>query len=245
MATTSPEEFPRQGDAELPEGVEVVARSRGLATKVAVTWSAEAPVRIAQIRQQDLVTALRIRLGANAAEADDEYWADEPDFDENNEPLPPPSHDSDGLAEVDFGDLRELSLAYFRIGDAGARALAAATSTGRMDTLDLRYCGIGDEGVAALAGSGNFGGLRCLRLHHNRITGRGVRALARFERLEELDLRGNRIGEDGARALIEAPYAGSLKRLFLHRPDVSDAGVRVLASAPQLPTALRSFWRSV
>jgi hypothetical protein len=192
-----------------------------------------------------LVTALRIRPGAAADEADAEYWSDEPDFDEDDMPLPPPPHPVGAFADLDFGGIRELDLSYFRIGDPGAEALAAATSAGRIETLDLRYCGIGSDGAAALAASGKFGNVRRLHFQHNRLTGDGVRTLAGFERLEELDLRYNRIGPDGAQALIEAPFAGSLKRLLLYRQDLSDAGVKILATAPQLPTALRSFWRSV
>ncbi|MEU5535808.1 hypothetical protein [Streptomyces sp. NPDC020362] len=232
-------------EAELPEGVEAVARRYGFATKVAVDWSQEAPARMAVALQGRFVTALRIRPGTAAEEADAEYWSDEPDFDENDMPLPPPPHEAGALTDLDFGGIRELDLSYFRIADPGAKSLAAAASAGRIETLDLRYCGIGSDGAAALAASGNFGDVRRLHLQHNRITGDGVRALARFERLEELDLRYNQIGVGGAQALIDAPFAGSLKRLLLHRQDVSDAGAEKLASAPQLPTTLRSFWRSV
>ncbi|MFJ4866697.1 hypothetical protein [Streptomyces sp. NPDC088748] len=239
------EEHQESWDAELPEGVEAVARCYGFATKVAVDWSPEAPARIAEALQGRFVTRLRIRPGTAAQEADDEHWSDEPDFDEDDMPLPLPPHEADGFADLDLGGIRELDLSYFRIGDPGANGLAAAASAGRVATLDLRYCGIGSDGAAALAASGKFGDVRRLHFQRNRLTGEGVRALACFERIEELDLRYNQIGADGAQALIEAPFAGSLKRLLLHRQDVSEAGVKKLASAPQLPTALRSFWRSM
>ncbi|KRV46827.1 hypothetical protein AQ490_08545 [Wenjunlia vitaminophila] len=209
-----------------------------------VEWSSEAPARIAELVRAPGVTGLRIRPGAEAAEADDEYWSDEPDFDEDGKPLLPP-HEAGGLAGLDLGGIGELDLAHFRFGDPGATSLAAASSDGRIETLDLRYCGIGDDGVAALARSATFRGVRRLHLQSNALTAEGVRALAGFERLRELDLRYNRIGADGARALLAAPFVGSLTRLLLYRRDVSDAGVAVLASAPQLPSALRSFWRSV
>ncbi|MFI7272890.1 hypothetical protein [Streptomyces sp. NPDC049879] len=239
------EEHQESWDAELPEGVTAVARCHGFATKVAVDWSREAPARIAEARQGRFVTGLRIKPGAAAEESDAEYFSAGPDIDEYDMPFPPPPHEAGGLADLDLGGIRELDLSYFRIGDPGAEALAAAASSGRIETLDLRYCGIGDDGAAALAASGSFGDVRRLHLQYNRLTGEGVRALARFERLEALDLRYNRIGADGAQALIEAPFAGSLTRLLLHRRDVSDAGTELLASAPQLPSALRSFWRSV
>ncbi|GCD95622.1 hypothetical protein EHYA_03297 [Embleya hyalina] len=239
------QEHRERWDAELPAGVQAVARVHGFATKVAVAWEPEAPARIAEALTSRLVTGLRIRPGSAAEEADAEYLSDAPDFDEHDMPLPPPPHEADALADLDFGGIRELDLSYFRFADPGARHLAAATSGGRIDTLDLRYCGIGDDGVAALAASPIFADVRRLHLQHNRLTGAGVRELTRFARLRELDLRYNRIGADGARALAEAPFAGSLRRLLAHRQDVSDAGVRILASATGLPSALRSFWRSV
>jgi hypothetical protein len=239
------QEYQEDWDAELPKGVQAVARLHGFATKVAITWSPEAPALIAQALEGRLVTALRIQPSGAADEADAEYWSDEPDYDEDDMPLPPPPHEAGAFADVDFGGIRELDLSYLRIGDPGVERLAAATSAGRIETLDLRYCGIGNDGAAALAASGNFSNVRRLHFQYNRLTSDGVRALASFERLEELDLRYNRIGTGGAQALIEAPFAGSLKRLLLYRQDVSDAGVKMLAAAPQLPTALRSFWRSV
>lgn len=232
-------------DTELPPGVTVRERRYGFALKVAVEWSEQAPTLIEQALRGRLVTGLRIGPSDQAEEADEDYYNDEPDFDEDDVPLPPPPHEAGALADLDFGGLTELSLSYFRIGDPGAEALAAATSKGRIETLDLRYCGIGDRGVAAFGASPNFRNVRRLHLQCNRLTAEGVRALERFERLEELDLRYNRIGADGAQALVEAPFVGSLKRLLLYREDVSDAGVQKLAYAPQLPTALRSFWRSV
>ncbi|MFI6582875.1 hypothetical protein [Embleya sp. NPDC050493] len=239
------QEHRERWDAELPDGVEAVARVHGFATKVSVAWEPEAPARIAEALAGRFVSRLRIRPGSAAEEADDEYWSDEPDFDEYDVPLPPPPHEADALADLDLGGIRELDLSHFRFADPGARHLAAATSTARVETLDLRYCGIGDDGMKALATSATFAHVRRLHLQHNRLTGEGVRELARFERLGELDLRYNRIGADGARALVEAPFAGSLRRLLAHRRDVSDAGVETLASAAGLPSALRSFWRSV
>ncbi|MFI9051575.1 hypothetical protein [Streptomyces sp. NPDC053427] len=239
------EEHRKSWNAELPPEVTVQVRRHGFALKVAVEWSEKAPTLIEQALRGRLVTGLRIRPSDEAEDADDDYYNDEPDFDEDDLPLPPPPHDSGALADLDFGGLTDLSLAYFRIGDPGAEALAAATSNGRIETLDLRYCGLGDSGPMALGASPTFRNVRRLHLQRNQLTAEGVRALARFERLEELDLRYNRIGADGAQALIEAPFVGSLKRLLLHREDVSDAGVQILAHAPQLPTALRSFWRSV
>jgi len=210
---------------------------------VTVTWSPQAPARIAEVLKDRRVAVLRIAPSLADQEADAEYRSEGPEFDEVDMPIPPALHEVDGLAGVDFGDLRALDLSYVRCGVPGARALAAAT--GRIEELDLRYCALGDPGVEALAHAPALRGLRRLHLQRNALTGAGARALARFERLEELDLRYNPIGEAGARALAQAPFAASLTRLLLHREDLSAAGVQELASAPRFPSALRSFWRSM
>ncbi|WP_157878689.1 hypothetical protein [Streptomyces chattanoogensis] len=229
-------------DAELPPEVTVEARRHGFATKVAVEWSDEAPALIEEALRGRFVTALRIRPGDDP---EGEEWGHEEEHYDENGPLTPPPIEADALATLRLGRIVALDLSYFRIGDPGAEALSAAASGGRIATLDLRYCAIGDAGLAALAASPNFAAVRRLRLQCNAVTGEGARSLGGFRHLTELDLRYNPIGEDGADALLAAPFVGSLTRLLLYRDDVSAAGVKKLASAPQLPTALRSYWRSV
>jgi uncharacterized protein (TIGR02996 family) len=235
------EEHQQSWDAALPPGVTVLRRRYGFATKVAVTWSPGAPALIEHVLRDELVTALSIRPD----DADVNEMDAEPD--EFGDVLMPVfSADQAGpLAALDLGRLVELDLEYFPIGDVGARALAASLGRGRVRALDLRYCGLGDDGLATLAASPHFRELRTLRLQGNEITAAGVYALARFERLTELDLRYNPVGEEGVDALLTAPFVPSLKRLFLQRTDITDAGVRKLASASPLPPALRSLWRAV
>ncbi|MEU6039806.1 TIGR02996 domain-containing protein [Actinomadura sp. NPDC047616] len=250
------QEHRRSWDAETPPGVTVLARRYGFATKVAVEWSDTAPVLIEQALRGTFVTALRI---APPAHAEDEhlYWDEH--LDEDGQPAP--SVEVGALATLDLGRLVELDLSYLRIGALGAKALAVSTyfrseasadnaltvspATGRIEVLDLRYCHVGDTGLAALAASPSFGGVRRLRLQRNALTAEGVRSLHRFEGLTELDLRYNQIGEEGAQALLAAPFTGSLRRLLLYPADVGDVGVKMLASAPRLSPALRSYWRSV
>lgn len=237
-------------DAALPPGVTAVERRYGFATKIAVTWSDDdAPMVIAQAVRDPFVTALRI--------APDDHDEEQLRLDSGwNDTLPLSVEDPGVLATLDIGRLVELDLSYLRIGALGGKALAvsaylraensdAIAATGRIETLDLRYGALGDDGVAALAGSRSFGGVRRLCLQNNGLTAAGVRALHGFARLEELDLRYNEIGEEGAEALLAAPFAGSLRRLLLYRTDVGDGGAKALAQAPQLPPVLRSFWRSV
>ncbi|MFC5747506.1 hypothetical protein [Actinomadura rugatobispora] len=233
-------------DAALPEGVTVLARRYGFATKIAVEWSENAPAVIERALRDPFVTALRIRPPAGPSDDDEEEEEEEwIELDEDGMPLGAPPVEAGALATLDLGRLTELDLSYFRVGDPGARALAASIAKGRVETLDLRYCGIGDDGLEVLAASPHFDRLRRLRLQSNGLTAAGVRSLGRFGRLVDLDLRYNRIGADGADALLAAPFIGSLQRLLLHRGDLSDAGVKKLALADQLPPALRSFWRSV
>jgi uncharacterized protein (TIGR02996 family) len=241
-------------DAELPPGVTVLARRHGFATKVGVDWSESAPVVIDQALRGPFVTALRIAPDAGS----DDDWHEDPD---GASYLTEPSESVDvgALATLDLGRLDELDLSYLRIGTLGAKALAVSTffrgeasgvralasAPGRMQVLDLRYTGVGDAGLAALVTSPCFGGVRRLHLQRNALTAEGVRSLRSLAGLAELDLRYNDIGAEGVRALLDAPFVGSLRRLLLNPPDVGDDGAKTLASAPQLPPALRTYWRSV
>lgn len=237
-----------------PAGVTVLDRRDGFATKVAVEWSDAAPVLIEQALRGPHVTALRITT-PDVGDDDYEYWED--DLDADGEPTPSASVDTGALATLDLGRLTELDLSYLRIGALGAKALAVsaylraeaadigtAAPGRRLEALDLRYCRIGNTGLEALAASPLFGGVRRLRLQRNVIGEKGMPSLHRFENLTELDLRYNEIGAEGARALIDAPFTPSLKRLYLYREDVGDEGAALLAQAPRLPSALRSYWRS-
>ncbi|GAA1560274.1 hypothetical protein GCM10009678_49020 [Actinomadura kijaniata] len=245
----------RQGwDTTLPPETTVLERRYGFPTKVAVEWSDDAPVRIEQALRAPFVTALRIAPPPQNAEELEWDWEDEVEIESTD---PSPDIDTGALATLDLGRLTELDLSYLRIGALGAGALAVSTylrleasdvrsaAPGRIETLDLRYTRVGDDGLAALAESPSFGGVRRLRLQRNALTAKGVSALHRFGRLTELDLRYNKIGAEGVRALLEAPFVGSLTRLHLYRADVEDDGAALLARAPQLPPAMRSYWRSV
>lgn len=240
----------REGwDAALPAGATVVERRHGFATKVAVVWSEDAPVLIEQARRAPFVTALRIEPGAV------EYGDD---FRDDGEPAP--TVETGALATLDLRGLVELDLSYLPIGSLGAETLAVSTflrseaspagveaaagDGGRIETLDLRYGRVGDAGLAALAASPSFRSVRRLHLQRNDLTAEGVPALHLFTELTELDLRYNDIGAEGVRALLAAPFTGSLRRLLLNRDDVGAHGASLLAHAPELPPALRILWRT-
>lgn len=241
-------EHEQDWDAELPDGVTAVARRHGFAAKISVQWSEEAPALIEPALRSRFVTGLRI----TQASADDD---DDDAYGEDGEPAElPPLAGIGALATLNLSRLTELDLSYLRLGKLGADALAvaavfrgdpSAAPVTSIENLDLRYCQLGDAGLAALTASPSFTGVRRLHLQSNGLTADGVRALHAFGRLTELDLRYNPIGAEGAAALLAAPFAGSLTRLLLYRGDVTDDGVRVLAGAPRLPPALRSYWRSV
>ncbi|MEQ4724376.1 TIGR02996 domain-containing protein [Nonomuraea sp. B19D2] len=236
-------------DDGLPATARVLARRYGFAVEVAVQWSDDVREAVEEVLRGRFVTTLRITSDAAAGEDD---W-DEDDWDEDDDEW----EDGPGAAVragrldmqvldgLDFGRLVELDLSYLDLGPDGAEILAASFRTDRLRALELRYCRIGDAGLAALAASPYLGGLRRLHLQRNRVTAEGVRSLHRFPELTELDLRYNDIGAAGAEALLAAPFAGSLARLWLYDSDVGQDGVRKLAHAANLPSGLRSLWRCV
>ncbi|MUL44053.1 hypothetical protein FZ103_23300 [Streptomonospora sp. PA3] len=255
-------------DAALPDGATVLARRHGFATKVAVEWSDEddAPMLVDRVLREPFVTALRISPTEDIEQAEVEAAGEQAweAFDDGADAgqetdAPEPSIDPGALATLDFSRLSELGFPYLGLGALGAKALAASAffrigasgtgptagdTTGLLDSLDLRYSRIGNDGLSALAASPGFRGVRRLHLQHNRLTAKAARDLHRFTNLTELDLRYNTIGEEGAQALLAAPFIGSLRRLLLHRADISDAGAKLLADSPRLPPAIRSYWRN-
>ncbi|MEV4359482.1 TIGR02996 domain-containing protein [Nonomuraea sp. NPDC049625] len=248
-------------DDGLPATAHVLARRYGFATEVAVPWSDDVREVVEQVLRGRFVTTLRIT--SHEASDEDEEWDDEDDFwdddedDEDDEDEDDDEDDGPGggvrpgrldmraLDGLDLGRLTGLDLSYLDLGPNGAELLATLLRTDGLRALELRYCRIGDAGLAALAASPYLGGLRRLHLQRNRVSAEGVRSLHRFTELTELDLRYNHIGEAGAEALIAAPFAGSLARLWLYGSDVGKDGVRRLAHAANLPSGLRTMWRSM
>ncbi|MBE1583925.1 hypothetical protein ACFPOI_34345 [Nonomuraea angiospora] len=241
-------------DDGLPATVRVLARRYGFATEVAVPWSDDVREVVEQVLRGRFVTKLRIWSDAESDE--DEDWDDEDDDWDEDDDEDDEDDDEEGggrsgrpdmeaLNGLDLGRLAGLDLSYLDLGPHGAELLAASLRTDRLRALELRYCRIGDAGLAALAASPHLSGLRRLHLQRNKLSADGVRSLHRFPELTELDLRYNDLGEAGAQALIAAPFAGSLARLWLYGSDVGRDGVRELAHAANLPSGLRSMWRSM
>lgn len=128
-------------------------------------------------------------------------------------------------------------LCNFRLGDPGAIAISAgllAPQNACLKELSLGGNGITDEGAVALAMTLATGRtkLHRLSLRDNCIGDRGAlalaEALATASTLEELDLWGNDISEDGQRALLAA---ASSCEVFLELPK----------RPPQIPGLQGSF----
>ena len=102
-----------------------------------------------------------------------------------------------------------LDLSMNALGDGGARALAQAHFP-QLEWLFLRCCQIGPEGAAAIAAaSPRLPKMRHLELFGNSLCSNGARALAQahFPQLERLNLVGNSIGAAG-KADLDAARLG-------------------------------------
>lgn len=90
-----------------------------------------------------------------------------------------------------------------------------------------------------LAHCDRLGGLRQLSMegHLHGVGPKGARALAgsaSLERLETLELIGQRIGLDGLEALLDSPRSRPLRRLVLWGCHVGDGGAQALARSDQI-----------
>ena len=133
---------------------------------------------------------------------------------------------------------KKLDLTGKRIGDVGARALAASLEKNTTLTdLGLDDTEIGDDGAKALAASLEKNTtLEVLDLYGNNIGDDGARALAasleKNTTLEVLDLDDNEIGDDGARALAASLEKNTtLMTLDLHGNGIGDDCARALAAS--------------
>ena len=122
----------------------------------------------------------------------------------------------EGLGAGALPALKDLCIADWPVGDAGASALAAALGQGampRLENLQLLDVEIGDAGLVALAP-----------------------ALRRRPALTTLFLEGNPVGDEGLAALVGTPPlpTGGLKKLStldLSGTQVTDAGCATLIAA--------------
>ena len=125
-----------------------------------------------------------------------------------------------------------------RVGDAGARAIAASPLCARLEVLEILASDVTREGFEPLAGS--FRSLRELHLGgtwyvQNPIGAAGAIALAEstgVSNLETLDLGGAGVGDDGAIAIASAPWLASVRYLDLSDNDLTDRSALAIARSP-------------
>ena len=106
-------------------------------------------------------------------------------------------------------------------GAKGARWLAQSEVLVNLTSLNLFYNKIGNEGLKYIAVSDNLLSLQNLVVTDNEITDEGALTLAKFlplfTNLVRLDLRLNRIKDEGKDALKEAQKMSSVKHLLLDK----------------------------
>jgi uncharacterized protein (TIGR02996 family) len=133
--------------------------------------------------------------------------------------------------------VEDLDLSDNNLGAAGATVLAGGRFP-NLRTLHLLRTGPQGEGVAALAGADFFPELRSLSLGGNNLSPAAASALvdspAGELQLRVLDLRDNRIGDRGAKALANSRHLAHLIKLDLAESRIGDAGAKALADSPHL-----------
>ena len=136
-------------------------------------------------------------------------------------------------ASTSLGALAELSLSANPLEDQGVASLSRG-ALGGLEGLDLSLCRVADPGALALARG--FERLRALRLANNPIGPQGVEALVEAPlaaSLEVLDLSLAALGAQGARAIGRAGLA-ALRVLSLGGCLIGDEGARALVDADGL-----------
>ncbi len=94
--------------------------------------------------------------------------------------------------------------------------MAACPAIHGLWLLSLASCSIGDGELRALTAGMGLEHLKILNLSHNDLTLTGVRILVQWPAatgLRWLDLSGNKIGDEGAKALVKSQYLKNLRHL--------------------------------
>jgi uncharacterized protein (TIGR02996 family) len=133
--------------------------------------------------------------------------------------------------------VEDLDLSDNTLGADGLAALAGGTFP-NLRALHLLRTRPQEAGVGALAGAPFFPELRSLSLGGNNLGPAAAIEIANppsgAAQLRVLDLRENRIGDRGARALASSPHLAQLIQLDLAEAHVGDAGAKALAESPHL-----------
>lgn len=94
-----------------------------------------------------------------------------------------------------------------RPGATGLAALFGSPHWPQLEALELPTCAIGDAGATLIAKTASLGELRKLDVSHNDLLARSIVALVEsphLAKLTALDLRGNKPGERGIKALVDS-----------------------------------------
>ena len=129
---------------------------------------------------------------------------------------------SKDIANMDFLEsLQTLELGTNMMGAKGVKYIANSKYLVNLKSLNLFYNSIGNEGVKYLAVSDNLLSLTSLTLSDNNITDEGAKYMAKFlplfTNLARLDMRLNKIKDEGKNALLEAAKMMELKQLLLDK----------------------------
>lgn len=126
------------------------------------------------------------------------------------------------IARMEFlRPLTSLAFGTNLCGPKGAKYIAQSGVLVNLTSLNLFYNRLGNEGVKYIAVSDNLLSLQNLVLTDNEITDEGALLMAKFlplfTNLVRLDLRLNRIRDEGKDALREAQKVSNVKHLLLDK----------------------------
>jgi uncharacterized protein (TIGR02996 family) len=144
-----------------------------------------------------------------------------------------------------LGRLTSLDLSQIdSLGSQAARALAVASQARHLRRLRLAQTHIGIPGLVALLGSQALPAMQSLEaadIHWSQATGRALESLLEqtpagclLGRLRQLDLSGNELHPEVARAFFASPLLAGLTSLGLDRTALMWIGTERLAQSPHL-----------
>jgi hypothetical protein len=154
---------------------------------------------------------------------------------------------ADAISKIK-GGATSLNLHYNKIGDEGAKAIAAVLAGSSLTSLALidPWSGIlpqwwlslignqiGDEGAKAIAAVLAGSSLTTLSLDGNKIGDEGANAIAAVlagSSLTELRLYNSNIGDEGAKAIAAVLAGSSLTTLALGYNKIGDQGAKAIAA---------------
>lgn len=136
-----------------------------------------------------------------------------------------------------FPKLAWLCLTNNPLKTPGLEKLAAAENFVSLRDLILNYTGLPAKSMRALVGARWVESLERLDLEGNPLGDEGARALATvpFTQLRRLDLANTGIGDEGLAALVRSPGMQELEQLLLYRNPLTDRAVDLLSERGRLP----------